>query len=78
MCESFLALPGVVAHSDLLTTMPRTLYERNAFKDQLCSIPLQDALPNPTIYVLRRHDLPVTPAAAGLIRWIQHHALQTG
>jgi len=78
VCESFLALPGVVAHSDLLTTMPRTLYERNAFKDQLCSIPLQDALPNPTIYVLRRHDLPVTPAAAGLIRWIQHHALQTG
>lgn len=78
VCESFLALPGVVAHSDLLTTMPRTLYERNAFKDQLCSIALQDALPSPTIYVLRRHDLPVTPAAAGLIRWIQHHALQTG
>lgn len=75
VCESFLALPGIVAHSDLMTTMPRTLFLRNAFKDQLCSVPIQDELPSPTIYVLRRHDVSLTPAAAGLIRWIQHHTL---
>lgn len=75
VCESFLALPGVVAHSDLMTTMPRTLYERNAFKDLLRPVPVEQPLPSPTIYVLRRHDLPLTPAAAGLIRWIQHHSL---
>jgi LysR family transcriptional regulator, regulator of abg operon len=75
VCESFLALPGIVAHSDLLTTMPRALFERNAFKEQLCSLPVEDQLPSPTIFVLRRHDLPLTPAAAGLIRWIQQHSL---
>jgi DNA-binding transcriptional LysR family regulator len=74
VCESFLALPGIVAHSELLTTMPRDLFERNAFKDQLCILPIKDPLPSPTIYVLRRHDLPLTPAAEALIRWIQHFA----
>lgn len=72
-CESFLALPGVVAHSDMLTTMPQTLFDRNPFHDQLCCIELDKPLPSTTIYVLRRHDLPLTPAALGLIRWIQHH-----
>jgi LysR family transcriptional regulator, regulator of abg operon len=76
VCESFLALPGILAHSDMLTTMPRGLYERNAYKDQLSILPIQDPLPSPTIFVLRRHDLPLTPAASGLIRWIQHFALQ--
>lgn len=76
VCESFLALPGILANSDMLTTMPRGLYERNAFKDQLCILPIEDQLPSPTIFVLRRHDLPLTPAASGLIRWIQHFALQ--
>jgi LysR family transcriptional regulator, regulator of abg operon len=75
VCESFLALPGILAHSDLLTTMPRTLFERNAFKDLLCILPIEDELPSPTIHVLRRHDVPLTPAASALIRWIQHHAL---
>lgn len=74
VCESFLALPGVLAHTDLLTTMPRGLYERNAFRDRLCILPIEDPLPSPTIFVLRRHDLPLTPAASGLIRWIQHYA----
>lgn len=77
VCESFLALPGILAHSDLLTTMPRTLYERNAFKDELCCLPIKDAFPSVTIYVLRRHDLPLTPAAESLIRWIQFHACQS-
>lgn len=76
VCESFLALPGIVAHSDLITTMPRTLFERNAFQDQLCLVPITEPLPSPTIFVLRRHDLPLTPAASSLIRWIQHHAIQ--
>lgn len=78
VCESFLALPGIVAHSDMLTTMPRGLYEGNAYRDRLCILPIEDRLPSPTIFVLRRHDLPLTPAAAGLIRWIQHYVRGTG
>jgi LysR family transcriptional regulator, regulator of abg operon len=78
VCESFLALPGILAHSDLLTTMPRGLYEHSSYRDRLCIFPMQDQLPSPTIFVLRRHDLPLTPAAAGLIRWIHHYAHQGG
>lgn len=76
VCESFLALPGILAHTNMLTTMPRGLYERNFYQERLCILPIKDQLPSPTIFVLRRHDLPLTPAAAGLIRWIQHFAHQ--
>jgi len=74
VCESFLALPGILASSAFLTTMPRELYERNAFKDELCIVPIKEKLPSPTIYILRRHDLPLTPPADNLIRWIKHYA----
>lgn len=75
VCESFLALPGVVTHSRMLSTMPRTLFDMNAFRESLCIVPVRDAMPSPTICVLRRHDLPLTPAARELIGWIQHVAL---
>lgn len=77
ICESFLALPGIVAHTDMLTTMPRDLFEQNTYKERLCILPIKDRLPSPTIFVLRRHDLPLTPASEALIRWIQHYAQQT-
>lgn len=73
-CESFLALPGILVRTEHLTTMPRALYEKNVFKDDLCTIEIGDELPSPTIYVLRRHDLPLTAPADSLIRWIEHHA----
>jgi DNA-binding transcriptional LysR family regulator len=76
VCESFLALPGIVASTDMLTTMPRDLFKRNAYKDKLCALPIKDPLPCPTIFVLRRHDLPLTPASEALLRWIQHFAKQ--
>ena len=76
VCESFLALPGIVAHSDYLTTMPRRLFESNAHHAELCVVPVVEKLPSPTICVLRRHDLPLTPAARELIGWIQHFARQ--
>lgn len=73
VCESFLALPGIIAHSELLTTMPLALFEHSAYKEQITRIPIAEALPSLTIYVLRRHDFQLTPAASSLIRWIQHH-----
>lgn len=73
VCESFLALPGIVAQSDWITTMPRPLYERNAFSKSLRLVNVQEQLPSPVVFVLRRHDLPLTPAAEALIRWIQHY-----
>lgn len=75
-CESFLALPGIVAHSDFMATLPRMVFELNAYRDQLCEVPVQDPFPHPTVHVLRRHDLPLTPAAQHLIGWIRHYALE--
>lgn len=76
VCESFLALPGVVAHSRFMTTMPLTLFEKNVHRDDLVTVPVRESLPSATICVLRRHDVPLTPAAQDLIGWIRHHALQ--
>jgi len=77
LCESFLALPAVVAASDQwVTTMPRILFENSPFRGQLCIVPIEDALPSPLICTVRRHDLPLTPAAMQLVGWIQHFALK--
>ncbi len=77
LCESFLALPAVVAASDQwVTTMPRILFENSPLKDQLCIVPIEDTLPSPLICTVRRHDLPMTPAAIQLVGWIQHFALK--
>lgn len=74
-CESFLALPGIVAHSDFMATLPRMVFELTAFRADLHQVPIADALPSPTVHVVRRHDLPLTPAALDLIGWIRHHAV---
>lgn len=76
VCESFLALPGVVAHSQLMATMPWTLFEKNVYQSELVVVPVRESLPSATICTLRRHDLPLTPAAQALIGWVQHYALQ--
>jgi len=77
MCESFIALPAVVAESrHWITTMPRILWESSPFRKQLCVVPIKDLLPSPLICTVRRHDLPLTPAALQLVGWIQHYAFK--
>lgn len=77
LCESFLALPAVVAASEhWMTTMPQILWENSPFKERLCVVPIEDDLPSPLICTVRRHDLPLTPAAIQLVAWIQHYALK--
>lgn len=76
VCESFLSLPGIVARSMLMATLPRMVFEMNSFRPELCQVPVTDRLPRPTVSLVRRHDLPLTPAASNLIGWIQHYALK--
>lgn len=75
-CESFLALPGIVARSDYMATVPRTVYQMNAFREELVQVAVRDPLPSPTVCVVRRHDLPLTPATQELIGWIRHYGQQ--
>lgn len=76
VCESFLALPGIVARSQMMATIPRMVFEMNSFRPELCEVPVTDRLPSPTVSVVRRHDLPLTPAARELLGWIRHYALK--
>ncbi len=77
LCESFLALPGLIAASQRwLSTVPRIVYEHCGVKSQLAVVPVRDELPRPTICTVRRHDMPLTPAALQLVAWIQHYALK--
>jgi DNA-binding transcriptional LysR family regulator len=77
LCESFLALPAVVAASThWVTTMPRILWENSPMQERLCIVPIEDPLPSPLICTVRRHDLPLTPAAMQLVGWVQHFALK--
>ena len=77
LCESFLALPGLIAESaDWFATIPRVVYEHSAVRDELAVVPVRDELPTPIICTVRRHDMPLTPAAMKLVAWIQHYALK--
>lgn len=77
LCESFLALPGLIAASEnWVATIPQVVYENCAVRDELAVIPVRDQLPTPIICTVRRHDMPLTPAAMKLIGWIQHYALK--
>lgn len=77
LCESFLALPGIVAASgDWMATVPRVVYAHCAVQPQLAVVPVEDSLPRPTICTVRRRDMPLTPAALQLVAWIQHYALK--
>ncbi|MDH1334987.1 LysR substrate-binding domain-containing protein [Comamonas thiooxydans] len=78
VCESFLALPGIVARSSMMATIPRMVFETSGFRPELCRVPVTDRLPCPTVSVVRRHDLPLTPAASNLTGWIRHYALKGG
>ncbi len=77
LCESFLALPGIVAASDSwVATVPRVVYENCTARSELVVVPVQDPLPEPIICAVRRHEMSLTPAATKLIAWIQHYALK--
>lgn len=74
ICESFMALPGVIAMSDMMGTLPRAIFENTRWRDQLVIIPMREPLPAPTVAILRRGDIPLTPGAEELIGWIRHYA----
>ena len=74
--ESLLALPEVVALSDLVATLPRRIFEQSHVMDKLCVIPVQEPLPRLSMTVLRRSDQALTPAANELLGWIRQVALQ--
>lgn len=74
--ESLLALPEVVAHSDLVATLPRRIFEQAHVMQKLCVIPIEEAPPTLNIAILRRSNQALTPAANELLGWIRQVAFQ--
>lgn len=73
--ESLLALPEVVAHSDLVATLPRRIFEQAHVMQKLCVIPIKQTPPTLNIALLRRSNQALTPAANELLGWIRQVAL---
>jgi DNA-binding transcriptional LysR family regulator len=74
--ESLLALPEVVANTDLLATLPKQIYEQAQVKQKLRIIPIQEKIPTLNISILSRSNEALTPAANELLGWIRHISLQ--
>ncbi len=74
--ESLLALPEVVAHSDLVATLPRRIFDQSPVCEKLCVIPVKDKLPKLNMAILRRANQALTPAANELLGWIRQVALR--
>jgi len=65
-CQSFLALPEFVAHSDLLAVVPWQIAAREAAAGRVVSLRVREPLPAREISLFRRADVPLTPIAREL------------
>ncbi|WP_394790685.1 LysR substrate-binding domain-containing protein [Rhodoferax sp.] len=61
--RSAMSIMVALAHSDLLAMLPVQWGEFPMTRDTLQIIPIQEVLPAPAIVLVRRPDLPLTPAA---------------
>jgi DNA-binding transcriptional LysR family regulator len=64
--RSALTLIVMLAHTDLLAMVPRQWKDFAPTADILATIKVQEPLPAPAIVLIRRRDVPLTPAAAHL------------
>lgn len=60
---SALSLVVALAHTDLLAFLPRQWADFAPTRDALQIIPIREQVPAPPIVLIRRPDLPLTPAA---------------
>ena len=61
--RSALSLLVGLAHSDLVALLPVQWEEFPMMRDSLVRIPIRERLPAPPVILVRRPDLPLTPAA---------------
>jgi len=72
--NSAMSLLVALAHSDLLTMLPRQWGEFALTQHVLQVIPVRERLTAPPIVFLRRADLPLTPAAEHLSDLLKRYA----
>jgi DNA-binding transcriptional LysR family regulator len=62
-CASFLAVPELVARSDLLAVVPWQIAEREERAGRVVRLKLRETMPAREISLFRRADVPLTPIA---------------
>lgn len=72
--QSALSMMVALTSSDLLALLPVQWAEFSMTRDALMSIPLNESLRAPSIVMIRRPDLPLTPAAEFFLDVMSRHA----
>ena len=70
-CESFLALPEIVAISDVVAMVPRQLLEQPSVRGRMVRVPVKEKLRPIEINLLTRAGVPLTPIGkdfVGIVR----------
>ncbi|TAM04292.1 MAG: LysR family transcriptional regulator [Pusillimonas sp.] len=62
-CESLLALVSLLSSSDLLAFLPQQWVDSQLTAHALCEIRVRENISSPTICMIRREGLPLTPVA---------------
>jgi len=62
-CASFLVVPELVAHSDLLAVVPWQIAVREKQAARIVQVAVREAMPAREISLFRRADVPLTPIA---------------
>lgn len=70
-CESFLALPDIVAQSDLVAIAPSQLLEQHAARAKLVQVHVQEPLPATEVSLLTRSGEPLSPIARDMVEIVR-------
>ncbi|WP_260500183.1 LysR substrate-binding domain-containing protein [Aquabacterium sp. J223] len=72
--DGLLDTAAVVAGSECLAMIPSTVMHTGLLRERLAIVPIEDWLPAYSVCLLRRGDVPPTPAAAALQAWFAREA----
>lgn len=70
LCESYNAFVAMVARTDMLAIVPRSVLRDSFDGDRLLQISITEEMPSFTVGVFTRADTPLTPAAAAMAKAI--------
>lgn len=76
VCETFSSCISLVVKSDFLSILPVELGNDPMMADKLVMIPIREALPKATYFLIQRRDTRQTPLTASLITLFRRQSRQ--
>ena len=74
-CESLIALLAILAGSDAIAFLPRQWAQSHITKRLLTEFPVRETIAGPATALIRRHAMPLTPAAEALADAFRREAI---